>query len=159
MVFTGPPVQKEDDEKVVETLMSSGGRRVVCGGTTANIVARQLGRHIQVELETGTEDVPARGHIDGIDLVTEGTLTITKALAIIRSDAPNEELKLRVDGASCLVVLLRDADEVRMLVGRALNPAHQNPNLPRDLGIKAQVVQALGEELKRLGKEVEIEYY
>jgi hypothetical protein len=159
VMFTGPPVQKEDDEKVVEELMSSGGRRVVCGGTTANIVARQLGRPVQVELETGTEDVPARGHMDGVDLVTEGTLTITKALAILRSDVPNEELRLRVDGASCLVVLLRNADEVRMLVGRALNPAHQNPNLPRDLGIKSQVVQALGEELKRLGKKVDIEYF
>ena len=68
-------------------------------------------------------------------------------------------MRLRVDGASCLVVLLRNADEVRMLVGRALNPAHQNPNLPRDLGIKSQVVQALGEELKRLGKKVDIEYF
>jgi hypothetical protein len=159
VVFTGPPVEKEDDERVVESLMSSTGRRVVCGGTTANIVARQLGRGIVVELETGTDNVPATGRIDGIDLVTEGTLTLTKALDILRSDEPNEQLQLRIDGASSLVVLLREADEVRVLLGRTLNPAHQNPNLPRDLGLKTQVVQALGEELRRMGKEVEIQSY
>jgi hypothetical protein len=159
VMLTGPPVEKEQDEHVVQELMSSAGRRVVCGGTTANIVARQLGQGIHVDLETGTDAVPAAGSIDGIDLVTEGTLTVTKALEILRADVPNDELKLKVDGASRLVVLLREADEVRMLVGRAMNPAHQNPNLPRNLGIKAQVVHSLGEQLRNRGKEVEIEYY
>ena len=158
-VLTGPPVEKGDDERVVETLMSSTGKHVICGGTTANIVARQLGRGITVDLQTGTNAVPASGRIEGLDLVTEGTLTLTKALEIVRSDEATESLRLRVDGASCLVVLLREADEVRVLVGRAMNPAHQNPNLPRNLGLKSQVVQALAEELRRRGKLVEIEYF
>ena len=159
VVFTGPPVEKKDDQRVVKELMCSPYKRVVCGGTTANIVARELGRGITVDLETGTEDVPATGRIDGLDLVTEGMLTVTKALDILRSDEPTHDLKLKVDGASSLVVLLRDADEVKVLVGRAINPAHQNPNLPRNLGLKGQVVQALGEELRRRGKEVEIKYF
>jgi len=159
IVFTGPPVSREDDERVVGALTSSQGKRVVCGGTTANIVSRKLGRQIDVDLETGTDTVPAMGRIDGIDLVTEGTLTVTKALEIIRVDEPNEELKLRVDGASRLVVLLREADEVRILLGRAMNPAHQNPNLPRNLGLKTQVVQALAQELERRGKQVQIEFF
>ena len=159
VVLAGPPAQKEDDERAVEVLMGSTGRRAVCGGTTANIVARQLGRPIDVDLQTGTEAVPASGRIEGIDLVTEGTLTLTSALEIIRSEISTEQLKLRVDGASRLAVLLREADEVRMFVGRAMNPAHQNPNLPRTLGIKSQVAQALADELRRRGKEVQIEYF
>lgn len=158
-VFTGPPVEKQDDRRAVDTLISSLGKHAVCGGTTANIVARELGREITVDLETGTDDVPATGRIEGIDLVTEGTLTITKALDILRSNEPNDHLKLRVDGASSLTVLLREADEVRVLLGRAMNPAHQNPNLPRALGLKTQAVQALCEQLRRQGKEVEVEYY
>jgi len=159
VVFTGPPVQREDDDRIVRTLVSSPGKQVVCGGTTANIVARELGRQITVDLETGTDAVPASGRIEGIDLVTEGTLTMTRALDIIRRNEPNEELKLKVDGASCLVVLLREADEVRILLGRAMNPAHQNPNLPINLGLKTQVVHALAEELRKSGKHVEIEYF
>jgi hypothetical protein len=159
VMFTGPPVQKEDDEHVVDALMASPGKRVVCGGTSANIVARRLGRPIAVDLETGTDTVPATGRIDEIDLVTEGTLTITHALEMIRAELPDDELKWKVDGASRLVLLLREADEVKILLGQAMNPAHQNPNLPRQLGLKAQVVQALANELQRRGKEIEIEYF
>jgi hypothetical protein len=158
-VLTGPPIEKEDDERIVEILMSTPGRKVICGGTTANLVARQLGQGITVDLATGTEDVPASGRIEGIDLVTEGMLTLTRALEILRADEPNEKLKLNVDGASRLVVILREADQVRVLVGGSINPAHQNPNLPRTLGLKTQVVQALGEELRRRDKQVDIEYF
>ncbi|MGQ9573728.1 MAG: PP2C family protein-serine/threonine phosphatase [Thermoguttaceae bacterium] len=158
-MLAGPPAEKEDDERVVETLISSPGKHIVCGGTTANIVARQLGRGIGVDLETGTDSVPATGRIEGIDLVTEGTLTLTKALEIVRADEPNDQLRMRVDGASRLVLLLREADAIRILVGRAMNPAHQNPNLPKNLGLKAQIVQALADELRRRGKHVEIEYF
>jgi hypothetical protein len=158
VMFTGPPVNKEDDGRVVGELMASIGKRVVCGGTSANIVARQLGRGISVDLETGTDSVPATARIEGMDLVTEGTLTISHALEIIRAELPSDELKWKVDGASRLVLMLRAADEVRVLVGGAMNPAHQNPNLPRQLGLKTQVVRAMATELRRRGKEVAIEY-
>ncbi len=159
VIMAGPPVDKQDDTRVVELLISAHGRRVVCGGTTANIVSRHIGHGIDVDLETGTESVPACGRIEGLELVTEGTLTLTRALEIIRSDTPDGELRLRIDGASRLAVMLGEADEIRMLVGRAINPAHQNPNLPRHLGIKAQVIQALAEELRRRGKQVDMEYF
>lgn len=158
-VLTGPPTNREDDARVVEALLSSPGRHVVCGGTTANVVARELGREVVVDLETGTDAVPPNGRIEGIDLATEGVLTLTRTLEMLRSDEPTDKLRLRVDGASSLAVLLLEADEVRWLVGRALNPAHQDPKLPRDLGLKAQVVQALGEELRRRGREVTIDYF
>ncbi len=158
-IVTGPPVEPKDDQRVVTLLMSAAGKRAVCGGTTANIVARELGRELRVDLETGTDAVPPTGKIEGIDLVTEGVLTVTKALDILRSDVPSSELKLKVDGASCLVVLIEEADEVNVLVGRAINPTHQNPNLPRNLSLKTQVVHSLAEELKRRGKEMAIQYY
>jgi hypothetical protein len=158
-ILAGPPVKREDDGRVVEALVSTSGKRAVCGGTTATIAARELGRELAVELPTGTDSIPPSGRIEGIDLVTEGVLTLTRVLDLVREDCPQEKLKLRVDGASALAVLLRWADEVRILVGRAMNPAHQNPDLPRDLGLKAQVIQALGEELRRKGKETEIRYF
>ena len=158
-LMAGPPADRGDDAKVVGALMSGPARRVVCGGTTGNIVARELGRGLAVELDTATENVPARGLIEGIDLVTEGVLTLTRALEMLRADEPAEKLRLRIDGASALALELLDADEVKMLVGRAMNPAHQNPKLPRTLGLKTQVVRALAEELRRRGKEVETTYY
>ncbi len=159
VIFMGPPVSKEDDGRVVDTLMSSPGRRVVCGGTTANIVARQLGRGMIVELQTSTDEVPAMGRIEGIDLVTEGTLTVTQTLDILRSGKSAEQLGPATDGASALAVMLMEADAIKALVGRAVNPAHQNRSLPRNLAIKPQVVCELAEELKHRGKAVEIQYF
>ena len=158
-ILAGPPANREDDKRVVEALMSASGRRAVCGGTTATVVSRELGRELAVDLETGTESVPPSGRIEGMDLVTEGVLTLTRVLDLVREESPSEKLKLRVDGASALAVMLREADAVKILVGRAMNPAHQNPDLPRDLGLRTQVVHALGEELRRKGKEIEIRYF
>ncbi len=157
-LLAGPPVDPADDSKAVEAWSRVAGHRVVCGGTTANIAARELGRAVDVELHTATEQVPATGRIEGVDLVTEGTLTLTKALEIIRSGEPEAQLRLRVDGASRLAALLTGADEVRVFAGRAINPAHQNPNLPRQLGLKIQLIEALVNHLKSCGKEVYLEY-
>jgi len=158
-VMTGPPANREDDPEIVKALMAASGRRAICGGTTATIVARELGRGLQVDLDTGTDDVPAMARIDGMDLVTEGVLTLTKVLGIMKSDVPVEKLKLRTDGASALAVRLHEADQVVLLVGRAMNPAHQNPELPKALGIKTQVAHSLAGELRHRGKEVEVRYY
>jgi len=158
-LFTGPPLRREDDASVVKALTSAHGKRAVCGGTAANIVSRELGRPVEVELETGTESIPPHGRIEGIDLVTEGVLTLAGALEQIREGIPESTLRLRVDGASRLAVLLLEADEIRMLVGRAINPAHQDPDLPKELGLKVQAVRALVEELRRRGKVVDIHYY
>lgn len=158
-MLIGPPAEPQNDDRVVDALMSGPGRRVVCGGTTARIVARRLGRPIEVDLETGTESVPPIGRIEGIDLVTEGTLTVTKALEILREELPGEPWKLKIDGANRLVDLLSDADAVKVIVGRAMNPAHQNPKLPKNLSLKTQVIEVLAEVLRRKGKQVDIEYY
>jgi hypothetical protein len=86
-------------------------------------------------------------------------LTLTKAMEFVRAGIADDDLKLRVDGASRLVSLLQEADEILIMVGRAMNPAHQNPNLPRALGFKTQLIEALAEELRRGGKEIRVKYF
>ncbi len=158
-IFTGPPVRREDDARIVKALTSAPGRHVVCGGTASRIVARVLGRRIDVDVATGTDDIRPAGRIEVFDLVSEGVLTLRRTLDILREGVPSERLKLHVDGASALVVCLREADEIHILAGRAMNPAHQNPNLPRELALKTQVVNTLADELRRIGKDVAIEYF
>jgi len=157
-LLVGPPVDPADDARAVQAWQQVKGKHIVCGGTTANIVARHLGRPVQVDLHTATDDVPAVGRIEGVDLVTEGTLTLTRTLEIIRSDQPDEQLRLKADGASRLAMLLRTADEVWIFAGRAINPAHQNPNLPRQLGLKSQLIEAVVQHLRSHGKEVHLQY-
>ena len=156
-VLTGPPSQKSDDEKLITRFTEHGGRLIVCGGTTAKIVASHLGQPLQVDLGTGTHDVPPVARVKGIDLVTEGILTLTRASEVLRAGTTKHAVRFKTDGASALVRQLLEVDHVQFLVGQAVNPAHQNPGLPHHLDIRQAVVREIAEELRSRGKEVSIE--
>ena len=158
-VLIGPPEQRSRDEEAVRLLINSPGRKVVCGGTTGNMVARVLDRKITVDLNSPSDEVPPIGLIDGIDLVTEGLLTVAKCLDNLRQNLPLRHFAGRRDGASLLTSELLQADEIDFLVGRAINPAHQSPRLPVDLALKQQMVEQLGEQLRRRGRIVHTSYF
>ncbi len=157
-VLTGPPLDRHMDKKVVDRFVQRPGFLAVCGGTTAKIVARHLGgKSLDVDLSTMRDDVPPLARLDGIDLTTEGTLTLTKAHELLATGADKQMLKFQTDGASALVRLCLDVDHVHFIVGLTVNPAHQNPELPEELGMKLSVVRSIAEELRKTGKEVTIE--
>lgn len=159
VVMAGPPKDRARDGEIVDALMSLPGRKIICGGTTARIVAARTGRNLDVDLATMTPDVPPMGSIPGVDLVTEGVLTLTKTLELVRSGIPQAKLAFGKDGASRLAGMLLSSDVIRLLVGHAINPAHQNPDLPSNLGIRSRILTELAEELRKLGKQVHIETY
>jgi len=157
-VWTGPPVDKSVDKAVVARFAQSPGFLVVCGGTTAKIVTRYLdGKSLEVDLATMKPDVPPLARVEGIDLTTEGILTLTKTNDLLHSGADKETVKFHTDGASALARLCMDVDHIHFIVGLGVNPAHQNPELPGQLGMKLAVVREIAEELRRRGKEVTIE--
>lgn len=164
-LFTGPPEDGTKDWEVIEEFMRNSAKKVVCGGTAAKIVGRELNKDIIVDIESMTKDVPPMAKIEGIDLVTEGVLTLSKTVDKIKKYADYSinsyivnDLKGR-DGASKLArMLIEDCTHLNLWVGKAINPAHQNPNLPIDLSIKLQVVNELSKLLLGLGKKISINY-
>jgi hypothetical protein len=164
-VFTGPPQKPEDDQIVVKNLMEKPGKKVVCGGTAAQITARVLGREIKTSTEFTVPEIPPIAWIKGIDLVTEGVLTLarTRELLIRYIDPHAQYKELRQleqkDGASRLARILLDATDITFLLGKAINPAHQNPDFPKDLSIKINIVKELAEILDKMGKHIETIYY
>lgn len=157
-VMTGPPEDKSADKAIVTRFTQRPGFLVVCGGTTAKIVARYLGgKPLEVELATAKPDVPPLAKVEGVDLTTEGILTLTKTNDLLQSGADKETVKFDTDGSSALVRLCLDVDHIHFMVGLSVNPAHQNPDLPRQLGMKLAVVREIAEELRKRGKEVTIE--
>jgi len=156
-VFTGPPAQRARDEHVLSRFVERRGLHAVCGGTTAKLVSRHLGQPLEVDLETMKPDVPPLARMEHIDLVTEGILTLTRAQELLQAGADKETVRFRTDGAAALVRLLLDVDHVHFIVGMAVNPAHQNPSLPAQLGMKLAVVREIAEELRKRGIEVSIE--
>ncbi len=156
-VFTGPPENKNADEEIVSQFVRRGGQLAVCGGTTATIVARHLGEPLEVDLTTMTPDVPPIARLKGIDLVLEGILTLTKTSQLLRAGTEKRSVRFQSDGAADLIRFLLSADHIHFLVGQAVNPAHQNPDLPQQLGIRMAVIREIATELQNRGKEVTIE--
>jgi len=156
-VLTGPPATRDVEEELIQRFVRRLGKLVVCGGTTAKIVARHLGQPLEVDLSTITEDVPPIARLAGIDLVTEGILTITQVRDSLMEGVDRKAVQYRTDGAAGLLRVLLDVDHIHFIVGQAVNPAHQNPDLPHQLGIRMTVVREVAAELRHRGKEVTFE--
>lgn len=165
-VFSGPPKDKRNDMRVIHEFLRAKGAKVVCGGTAANIVSRETNKEIHVDVKTGTPEVPPTARIDGMDLVTEGVITLSKVLENMEDYLVDTHLKDSpwdsnlIDGASRLMKqFIEDSTHVHFWVGKAINPAHQNPDLPMDLSIKIQIIQKIANLLETMGKIVTIKYY
>lgn len=163
-LMIGPPVNKDDDEKVMELFFSKEGKKIVCGGTTSTIVSKYLGKEIKTKIDYFDPDIPPIGYIEGVDLVTEGVLTMGRVVEIARQYASNSDSSCewigKKDGASLIAQLLfEEATDVNLFVGRAMNPAHQNPNMPIDLSIKLRLIDDLAEYLEKMGKHVKVSYF
>jgi len=157
-ILTGPPTDRNLDAEIVARFVQHPGYLAVCGGTTAKIVARHLGsKSLEVDLATMKPDVPPLARLEGVDLATEGTLTLTKTRDLLASGADKQTVKFQTDGASAVVRLCLDVDHIHFIVGMSVNPAHQNPDLPRQLGMKLAVVREIADQLRKRGKEVTIE--
>lgn len=159
-LFSGPPSDKAQDHYVVEKLMRTQGKKIICGGTAANIVSRTLNVEVTTSFQLIDPHIPPIGHIKGIDLVTEGVLTLQGAVEKLERVKENTKIDFLYaeDGASMLArMLFEECTHIHMLVGRAINPAHQNPDFPQALSIKLNIVCKLEKILTQLGKIVQIE--
>ncbi len=158
-LLIGPPSSRDDDSRVVGRLMDRDGTRVVCGGSTGNMVGRVLSRPVRVDLKSNCDRVPPVGIIEGIDLVTEGVLTMAYSLELLRTGVPVQQLKSNSDGASSLAVLLLEADSLDFLVGTAVNSTQQISEGSARVLLKQQVITDMITFLKEKGKKVTAEYF
>lgn len=158
VVMIGPPRDKTDDAMVVDKFMRAGGIKVVCGGTTGNIVGRVLGREVRVDLSSRSQRVPPIGIIPGIDLVTEGAVTLVDALDKLKGSPGPESFKDK-DGASRLASLLHNADRVHFMVGTAANQGLYGEGVPNIYIYKEYIIRDLIRLLRDVGKNVTVEYF
>ncbi len=165
-IFTGPPTHKEDDERVVRDFMKQEGKKVVCGGTSANITSRVLKREIVTSVNYADPTVPPMATIEGMDLVTEGVLTIGKSLGLLKryendefDEAFFDELDADNGAAKLAKLIIEECTQLNLFVGKAMNVAHKNSNLPFDLSVRMNLVEQLKECAENLGKAVNVRYY
>ncbi len=163
-IMFGPSSDKNDSMRMASLFFSKNGKHIVCGGTTSSVVARYLNKPIKPSLVFEASDVPPIAEIEGVDLVTEGVITINKVLTYakdyIADNKLYDEWSVRHDGASLISRLLfEEATDISFFVGRAINPAHQNPNLPINFNIKMNLVEELSACLTKMGKRIIVSYF
>lgn len=146
LLCTGPPFEKEKDRELAAKVKDYKGKVILCGGTTADIVARELNRKIVDELIFEDPDLPPESFLEGIDLVTEGILTLQKVNEILKTY--NNSVRLGKGPADKIVKLLMESDEIHFIIGTRINIAHQDPNLPVELEIRRTVVKRIARLLE-----------
>ncbi len=158
-VWTGPPADPAQDGAALEKLMAEPGTRVICGDTTAQIAARLLGAELEMEPrpEHGWAEVPPVSRLEGVDLVTEGLVTLGEARERMAAAKRVRDLPRGEDGATRLARVLLAADRIHFIVGLAVNPA-QAADAARTVPLRQAVVQELVHDLKARGKLVSVEY-
>lgn len=160
----GPPSNRDDCDKMMSLFFSKEGKHIICGGTTSSIAAEYLGKPLVATLDFEDREVPPIAKIEGVDLVTEGVITVNKVLQYANDYLEDNERYMqwtnKRDGASLICQLLfEEATDINFYVGRAINPAHQNPELPINFSIKMQLVTELSECLKKMGKRIKVSYF
>jgi len=151
-LFIGPPKDSKDDSLLVERFRKSRGYRIISGGTTANIIARELKEDISVDLKNYDKNLPPSGKMKSADLVTEGLLTLNKVVETLKT---NENVEISI--VNEIIDFFNRSTDIKIHLGKAINVAHQNPDLPQEFNLKAKVIFELKVLLEKMGKNVEIE--
>ena len=164
-VLFGPPSNPDDVDRMMSLFFSKGGKHIVCGGTTASITAGWLGKPVETDVRFDpTDKVPPISRIEGVDLVTEGVVTMSRVLSIARDHLNGtddyESWGYGNDGASRICQLLfEEATDINFFVGKAVNPAHQGADMPININVKMNTIEELAQCLRQIGKRVKLIYF
>ena len=167
-ILTGPPASQDEDEAVVRRLMQSEGAKLICGGTTAQMAARVLREELEVEWvppskrHTGASSrkkgSPPTAKLKGVDLVTEGILTLGQAVTLLETAETIHDLPSDDDAATRLARILLSADDIHLFVGTAINP-NQVADVIRGEPMRLVYIKQLVNELRRRNKQVILEQF
>ena len=157
LICTGPPYEKENDKILADRVRHFDGKIIISGATTSDIVARELSLDIEDGFEFDDPDLPPVSYMEGMDLVTEGILTLSKVTELLRKY--NSNFRLSNGPADKIVKFILESDEIHFIVGTRINIAHQDPNLPVELEIRRTVVKRIAGLLEeKFLKEVSVQF-
>ncbi len=157
LICSGPPYNQDRDKYLAESVRDYDGETIICGGTTAGIVSRELSRDISVLLGRDPSGLPNASTMEGVTMITEGVLTLGKVKGILENISEPIVKGRGIDIK--FVKLLLNHDVVDMIVGTRINAMHQDPNIPVELELRRNVMKDIAWLLKtKFYKEVNIQY-
>lgn len=161
-IIIGPPKNMEDDNKILKLFFSKEGKHVVCGGTTAKMVSKYLNKHLTVVANPETDgEIPSIAVIEGVDLVTEGIITLGKVVELSKLYLIDSSISLKLDGkkdgASLIAkMIFEEATDVNLFFGQAANEGNGDAGTDIDFNAKCKLISNLEKNLIEMGKKVKI---
>jgi hypothetical protein len=158
MIFSGPPQNPSNDTMFTNLLKQFDGKKIICGATTGDMVAREWDEEIIDSKEMYDQELPPVSHMNGVDLITEGILTLSKVSELLKKY--NSNYSLGKGPADEIIRFILESDEIHFLVGTNINVAHQDPTLPIELELRRTVVHRIARTLEeKFLKEVTMKFY
>lgn len=157
LICTGPPYNEEKDKYLADIIKNYPGKKIICGGTTALIISRELNREISTDIDIPMEKLPPISEMEGVDIVTEGILTLG---AVAQSIEKQKVIENRSKSPEDLIIkIINESDVIDFVVGTRINAAHQDPNIPVELGIRSNIIKKIGNILEeKYLKKVELKF-
>lgn len=144
LIFTGPPYHQEKDNEYANEFYNSKAKKAICGGTTANLISRELNIPVRCDIARSVGKLPAVSQLEGVDLVTEGILTLTRTVEYLENGFHDKEKNAAYE----LMQFLLSSDCIEFMVGAKLNQAHYDPNLPIEIEIRKNIVKKMAKILE-----------
>lgn len=155
-VLTGPPFSKASDKPYAELVLQPDVTTIISGGTTAELVGRELNRPLTMSLASMDPDVPATSEMEGAALVCEGCITLSFCEQLLNGT----KKFYRQNGATRMRDLLLHHDRITFNVGTGINPAHHDPKMPVELEMRRTLIHRIAKILEdKYCKEVSIRYF
>ncbi len=158
-ILTGPPFYREHDAEYARQALLGPDHVVVCGGTSANILERELGVKVKLNLADmrSSGGLPPVGRMEGIGIATEGILTLGRVLGVLEEKRPTEHEPAAV---RAIIDRMMRHDRIEFVIGTKVNESHQDPNIPQDLELRRSVIRRMATALERnYRKQVKIDFY
>jgi len=146
LILSGPPIDRKNDDLLFRKYQDFTGTKIICGGTTAQIIAERLDKPIETNLRERTADIPPTSIMEGADLVTEGILTLSKTAELIENkDSWNA---MKQNAAKRIITMLMNSDEVHFIIGTKINEAHQDPSIPVEISLRRTIINRIKKTLE-----------
>ena len=160
----GPPADPDDCDRMMTLFFSKKGKKIICGGTTAKIAADYLGKPITYTTKIVSRDVPPTSEIEGVDLVTEGIVTMDKVLKYAKEYLDRDEGYMQWGfqhdaAAEISRILFEEATDINFMVGKAINPAHRGSSNSISFNVKVNLIGELTKCLESMGKNVKVSLF
>ncbi len=149
-LLSGTPINKDADYKLVHDFVCTRGIKIICGGTTATIAAREMKQRLVANNDYESPIAPPSYKLKGVNLVTEGIVTLNQLYNLM-----DEENIENGDDSPVfeLLELLNNADRINIFTGKSSNASggnivfKQQGILPRQI-----ILQLIKQKMIKKGK-------